>query len=127
LKRWKRDFKKREHKESFYDIYEDWGLIEASFSMQYGIRLRRDDMSWGEFCTLLSGLGEETPLGKTVNIRAERDPKVIRKFTPEQRRIYYEWKKRQMREIRNDPKRYKAYVDNLQNAFRAMCGNTVTQ
>lgn len=32
-------------------------------------------MSWGEFCSLLSGLMPDTPLGQIVGIRSEKDPK----------------------------------------------------
>lgn len=77
---------------SHYNIIHDHELIEASFAEQYGIRLRReDDMSWGEFCTLLSGLNEKTALGRIVSIRAEKDPKIIKEFTPEQKRVRSKW------------------------------------
>lgn len=78
--------------EKYYDLFDDWELIEASFLKQYGIRLRQDDdMSWAEFCSLLSGLMYDTPLGIVVGIRGERDRKVIAKFTKEQKRIREEW------------------------------------
>ena len=65
------------HSEIYYDIYDDWKLIESSFLSQYGIRLRtEDDMSWPEFCSLLSSIMPETPLGRVVSIRAEIQKKI---------------------------------------------------
>lgn len=82
--------------DTFYDLIDDYGLIEASFAEQYGIRLRHeDDMTWNEFSTLLSGLNAKTPLGSIVGIRSEKDPKVIKEFSPEQKRIKNEWGKKQ--------------------------------
>lgn len=84
--------------------------------MQYGIRLRQEtEMSWGEFSTLLAGLNGDTPLGFVVQIRAEKDRKVISKFTREQKQIYNDWKKYQIERLKEQPKEYKAYIDNLQN------------
>ena len=51
-------------------------------------------MSWGEFTTLLAGLNEKTALGKVAAIRAETDPKIIKNFSKEQRRIRADWRKR---------------------------------
>lgn len=48
-------------------------------------------MSWAEFRQLLSGLDAETPLGRMVSIRAEKDPKRLKEFTPEMRRIRSDW------------------------------------
>ena len=48
-------------------------------------------MSWSEFCSLLSGIMPETPLGRVVSIRAEKDPKIIKNFTKEQKKIRNDW------------------------------------
>ena len=78
-----------------YDLFEDWELIEASFLTQYGIRLRLvDDMSWNEFCTLLSGIMTKTPLGQIVSIRAEEDKDILNNFTEDQHKIRNEWRNR---------------------------------
>ena len=53
-------------------------------------------MSWDEFCTYLSGLNEKTSLGKIVAIRSEKDPKVIKEMTAEQKRIRDEWQKKDL-------------------------------
>lgn len=74
-------------------------------------------MSWQEFCTLLSGLLPDTPLGKIVSIRAEKDPKILKNFTKEQKKIRNDWQRRKMQKLREDPVAYKAYIDE----FQAFC------
>ena len=77
----------------WYDLFEDWSLIESSFASQYGIRLRsEDDMSYAEFCTLLNGIMPKTPLGNIVSIRSEENEERLKSFTPEQKRIRDEWR-----------------------------------
>ena len=61
-------------------------------------------MSWSEFCTLLSGIMPDTPLGQIVSIRAEKDPKVIKNFNKEQKRIRQEWLYRKARKRKENPK-----------------------
>lgn len=53
-------------------------------------------MSWSEFCTLLSGIMSDTPLGKVVETRAEEDKEILKNFTSEQHRIRNEWRSRQL-------------------------------
>ena len=73
-------------------MYYDWGLIEASFAQQYQIRLRNeDDMSWNEFETLLAGLLPNSPLGKVIAIRSEKDPKMLKSFTRDQKELRRQW------------------------------------
>ena len=64
----------KNREEAFYDILEDLELIEASFAMQYGIRLRRCDMSYGEFLALLKHLLPESPLGRVIKERKNKKP-----------------------------------------------------
>lgn len=105
----------------FYDVYDDWGLIEASFAQQYGIRLRSDpEMSWNEFITLLSGLDFKTPLGKIVSIRSETDKEVLKHFSREQRKIRMEWRSKQ---AKNVPKQsYDQVINNFEKAFAMAFG-----
>lgn len=60
--------------------------------MQYGIRLRNDDMSWNEFSTLLTGIMPKTPLGQIVSIRSEEDKDMLKNFTKEQHKIRNDWR-----------------------------------
>jgi len=76
----------------YYDLEYDRALIEASFASQYGIRLRQEpNITLAEFMSLLSGLAGETPLGRVVAIRMEKDPKIIKKFRDWERRVRAEW------------------------------------
>lgn len=85
---------------AWYDLFEDWNLVEASFASQYGIRLRNEhEMSWGEFSSLLSGITPETPLGQIVSIRSEEDKDVLKHFTEDQHRIRNEWRSRWVKSI----------------------------
>lgn len=92
----KRLRRKRKHPENkWYDLFEDFDLIEASFAMQYNIRLRTDtEMTWSEFSTLLKGIMPETPLGQIVSIRSEEDKEMLKNFTKEQHKIRNEWRNR---------------------------------
>lgn len=87
----------------WYDIFEDWDLIEASFAMQYPSKdlfaVGDDDMEWREFVTLLSGIMPETPLGQIIKIRSEDDDDILQHFTPEQHRIRNIWRNRQMQQV----------------------------
>lgn len=73
-----------------------------------------DDMSWNEFCSLLSGIMPDTPLGRIVAIRAESDPKVIKEFSKDQRAIRNEWLLARNRKRKEDPEAYRAYVAKFQ-------------
>lgn len=105
----------------YYDLFEDWDLIEASFAQQYGIRLRHEErMPWTEFATLLAGLSPKTPLGGIIAIRSETDQERLKHFTPEQKKIRRDWNSRYSQQlIENDPGYAKIMVKELQAAFKA--------
>lgn len=84
--------------EVWYDLIEDYPLIEASFLEQYGIRLNEVDMSWREFSDLLSCLSADTALGRIVAIRSEKDPEILKNFTKGQKEIRAEWQNRHRKE-----------------------------
>lgn len=93
MRKQRNDFKTSKDLEGWYDIDDDWGLIESSLAKQYNIRLRQSgDMPWTEFCNLIGGLMADTPLGNIVGIRSESDPNAIKNFTPEQRKIHRDWR-----------------------------------
>ncbi|NGP62705.1 hypothetical protein FLT15_31850 [Paenibacillus thiaminolyticus] len=109
--------------EQWYDLYEDWGLIEASIAAQYGIRLRAEpDMTWDEFCTLLAGIMPETPLGQIVRIRSENDREKLKHFTPEQKRIRNEWRTRGMKQAQWTDEEAAAAVQEFQNLIKQAFG-----
>lgn len=106
---------------NYYDLFEDWDLIEASFAQQYGIRLRHEGyMPYGEFATLLAGLNHKTPLGIVVSIRSETDADRLKQFTPDQRRIRREWHAKYSQHLlESDPQHAKHMLNTLQAAFEA--------
>lgn len=106
--------------EYWYDLFDDWELIEASFAAQYNIRLRNEEnMSWPEFCTLLSGIMPDTPLGQIVSIRSERDPKIIKGFNKEQKKIRSDWQKRKSKQRKMDKGTYAKYWASFQEMAKA--------
>lgn len=118
-----RDFSGKSSPDGWYDLYEDWPLIEASLAMQYGIRIRQHgDMPWEEFCTLVGGLMPDTPLGSIVSIRAEQDPKTIKGFNADQRRIYNDWRKRQAVKQLDNPIKLDQEMKNLEAAMARAFG-----
>ena len=72
-------------------------------------------MSWREFAYLLSGISGESPLGRIVSIRAENDPEHLRSFTPEQRRIRNDWR-RKVAKTKSD-KDVASAIDQFKQAF----------
>jgi len=116
-------YKGGQGREIWFDLYGDWGLIEASFATQYGIRLRNEpDMSWGEFITLLGGLNSKTPLGQVISIRSENDKDILKHFTPEQHRIRNEWRSRNINKIvtmdkKEAERQIRAFQDICKKAF----------
>lgn len=67
-------------------------LIEQSIATQYGI-LPQDqaELPYSEWSKLVSGLMDNTPLGRVVAVRGEKDPKIIAQMSPWQRKIRSEW------------------------------------
>jgi len=87
------DFAPGRRRQGFYDLLFDKDLIEASFAMQYKIRLSREDMPTGEFLRLLRGIMPDTPLGRIVAIRAETDSGRIAKFGQYEKAIRRDWQR----------------------------------
>lgn len=109
------------HSEVWFDLYEDWGLIEASFATQYNIRLRNEpDMSWGEFTTLLAGIMSKTPLGQVISIRSENDKDMLKHFTKEQHRVRNKWRNRKVKKLVTMSKKQ---AESQIQMFQDMCKN----
>lgn len=125
MRRLKPDFANSTQKTTdvWYDLREDWALIEASMASQYGIRLRQSsDMPWSEFINLLTGLLPETPLGAIVKIRSENDPEVLKHFNADQRAIRNKWRERQALTQLDNPEVLKQSMDNLSRMLKSMFG-----
>lgn len=121
---WRPDFAGRaKRSETWYDLYEDWDLIESSIAAQYGIRLRNEpDMTWDEFSTLVAGLLPETPLGYIVQIRSENDREKLKHFTPEQKKIRAAWRTRNMKKVEMSPEEARKAVEQFEKMMAAMFG-----
>lgn len=75
-------------------------------------------MSWDEFVTLLSGINGDTPLGRIVSIRAEKNPETIRNFTKEEMRIHNRWKHRQVKDISKEE--YDKAMEGFEKMFKSI-------
>lgn len=119
----KRRIQRRESDDPYYDIVEDYDLIVASFSAQYGIRMYTKEfkeMKWVEFRALLAGLGADTPLGKIIAIRSEEDADVLKTFTDHQKRTRNEWRARKAKEVTEE--KLESMLEELKSAFIQMAG-----
>ena len=52
---------------------------------------QQEELSYSDWYKMVDGLMPDTPLGAVVQIRAEKDPKRIKQFSPAQRRLRSEW------------------------------------
>lgn len=67
-------------------------LIEQSIATQYGILpSAQGELAHEEWSKLVSGLLDDTPLGRVVAVRAESDRKTIAQMSPWQRKIRDDW------------------------------------
>lgn len=102
-------------------MFEDWDLIVSSFLSQYGLRIRTKEfetVSWDEFKALIAGLSPETALGRVVAIRSETDKDIIKHYTKDQRRIYDDWRNREMKEM--DGETFEKEMAGLEKMFAAI-------
>lgn len=77
-------------------------------------------MQWGEFSSLLSGINGETALGNVVRIRSEKDPKKIKEFTKEERKIRNDWLSRRTKNVNKNDDDYKQAMENFKNMFKGL-------
>ena len=77
-------------------------------------------MTWTEFVSLLQGIGPDTPLARTVQIRLETDKDVIKNFTSTQHAIRNKWQSRNVKQY-SEQDMQKVLAD-FQQAFSSFCG-----
>lgn len=120
MMKWSLLFVNHYRPETYYDLFEDWELIDASITQQYGIRLRYEpDMSWEEFCVLLTGLNSDTPIGQIADIRSTTDKERIKNMSPHQKRIRSNWQKRNV-EKPIDIESYMQSMKSLEEAMKSL-------
>lgn len=108
---------------SYYDLYEDWDLIESSITKQYGIRIRQNtDMEWNEFCNLISGLMPDTPLGQIISIRAEKDKDTIKNFNSSQKAIHRDWQNKMIKAEIENKEELDLRMQRLEASMKSMFG-----
>lgn len=127
LKRLRLDFRKpKQQIEFWYDMEKDAVLIEQSIAKQYGIiPSEQEELKYSDWAKLVSGLMEDTPLGRIVSIRSETDREAIRKFTSEQKKVYNDWQRFRSRKIMRDPEFLRSYEEQmkaLERSFAAAFG-----
>lgn len=111
-------------RESWYDFYDDWDLIESSIAQQYGIRLRNEinTISWSEVKMLISGLLSDTPLGRIISIRSENDKEQLKHFTPDMHKIRNDWRNRLAKEKLKDEDSLNRTFANMEKMIEVLFG-----
>ncbi len=115
------DFKNNsDNIENWYDLFDDWKLIESSLTKQYGIRIRKDisTMEWAELSSLISGLMADTPLGNIVRIRSEDDKESLKRFSKDELQIRSDWRNKKAKSV--SEKELKQALEQMKQAFIAM-------
>ena len=85
--------------------------------MQYNIRLSREDIGFGEFCRLLKGLMPDTPLGRAVEIRAEKRAEIIKNFGPYESKIRADWRRFLLGGVECNPNNWEGEIVKLQGTL----------
>lgn len=102
-------------------------MIEQSIATQYGVLPdAQGELSYPAWAKLVSGLMDDTPLGRVVAIRAETDRQVIAKMTPWQRQIRSEWQSfKAKQQEQQSPEQLRRQMSQLEEMLaRAFGGGT---
>lgn len=110
----------------WYDPDHDEILIEQSIAKQYGvIPSMQGELKYSDWAKMVSGLMEDTPLGRIVQIRSETDRDTLKRFTPEQRKIRSDWQRfraKQLTENPNSRAEYERQMRALERSFAVAFG-----
>lgn len=98
-------------------------LIEQSIAKQYHILpSEQGNLSYSDWAKLVSGLMNDTPLGKIIEIRSETDRDIIQNMTSEQLSVRNAWeafKREHTHYTETDMQRQAEYLENM---IRSMFG-----
>lgn len=124
-RKWRNDFNNNSTYDPGYDLFDDWDLVASSLKTQYGYSIRKeiDSLDWGELISDIAGLKGDTPLGNIVRIRKEKDPEVLKKFTPEEIKIRNEWLTKSASQISEE--NYEQAMESIKNMFKTMAQSEV--
>lgn len=94
--------------------------MEQSIAVQYGILpSQQGNLLYRDWAQLVSGLMDDTPLGRIVAIRSETDMDAVSRMSPAQKRIRQEWAQYRMK---NYKKETHADIQKLQSMVASMFG-----
>lgn len=78
--------------DDYYDLEFDAVLIEQSIAKQYHILpSEQEELSYSDWSKLVSGLMNDTPLGRVIEIRSEDDSDIIKNMNADQLAIRRKW------------------------------------
>lgn len=108
----------------WYDADHDRVLIEQSIAKQYGVLpSEQENLKYSDWAKMVSGLMDDTPLGRVVGVRSESDQAIIRQFTPDQRTIRQDWERVRAKRILQLPEQeLRQQFAQLEQAMAAMFG-----
>lgn len=99
-------------------------LIEQSIAKQYGVLPSEQEyLHYSDWAKMVSGLMEDTPLGRVVSIRCEQDRDIIKNMSPAQLALRREWEEFRAKKIMQSPAQmqdYKQQLAALEQAFAVM-------
>lgn len=110
-------------KETWYDIDYDAVLIEQSIAKQYHVLpSEQGDLHYSDWAKMVSGLMDDTPLGRVVSIRSEKNKDILKNFNAEQKAIRSDWqrflqKQKKKKDEENIEQRMKALESMLAALF----------
>lgn len=88
------DFRKPKQNDEdiWYDLEFDRVLIEQSIAKQYGVLpSEQGALKYSDWAKMVSGLMDDTPLGRVVAVRSEKDREMIRHMNKWQKQIRADW------------------------------------
>ena len=102
----------------------DAELIEQSIAKQSGVLpAAQGELPYWEWSRLVGGLMDDTPLGRVVAVRSERDRERIKQFSPWQRRVRAEWATfRAKKALERPPEQLRSEMAQLEKALARMFG-----
>lgn len=115
--------KKKNQTDDYYDPEYDAILIEQSIAKQYHILpSMQGDLSYCDWAKLVSGLMNDTPLGKIVEIRSEDDSDIIKNMSAEQLAIRNEWHEFKVSQTVYSKEEMKKQSDMLERMMASLFG-----
>lgn len=69
----------------------------------------------------MAGLDGKTPLGRMISIRAEEDREILKQFTPEQKRIRSEWRRKRAKKM--SAKDTETAIESFRRMFIQLAGS----